>query len=86
MLGCTHFPILRDAIEGYLGPNVEVVDSAVAAASAVREELHARGLETTSAAGSLQFLATDAPERFAEIGRCFLGGSLAVADVERIDL
>ncbi|HTY49579.1 MAG TPA: glutamate racemase [Steroidobacteraceae bacterium] len=40
----------------------------------------------SAAAPSLQFLATDSPERFARVGGRFLGRSLAAADVELVDL
>ncbi len=86
VLGCTHFPILRDAVETFLGPNVTVVDSAGTTARAVKAELRKRGLETGSAQGDVQFLATDEPGRFAHVGAIFIGESVAVSDVERIDL
>ena len=37
LLGCTHFPLIRDVIADQLGPSVAVVDSAAAAAATLRE-------------------------------------------------
>ncbi|MFN8532384.1 MAG: glutamate racemase [Dehalococcoidia bacterium] len=44
VLGCTHYPLLRPAIEREMGPGVRVVDSGAAVASQVRRVLHERGL------------------------------------------
>ena len=86
VLGCTHFPILRGAVETFLGPDVTVVDSAGTTARAVQAELRIRGLTTGSAQGNVRFLATDEPRRFAEVGAIFIGETVQVDDVERIDL
>jgi glutamate racemase len=52
LLGCTHYPLLRPVIETVAGPDVAVVDSATATASALVELLATNGLETPEAFGS----------------------------------
>jgi glutamate racemase len=90
VLGCTHYPLLRDPIEAEvrdrIGPHVAVVDSAHATAQEVRSFLLARGLARarSSARASVQLLVTDVPGTFAETATRFLGD--AVQDVEQIDL
>ena len=86
VLGCTHFPVLRGAVEEFLGPNVTVVDSAVTTAQVVSSQLASLGLNTADFRGQVRFLATDEPVRFAQVGRFFIGQPLSAADVERIDL
>ena len=44
VLGCTHYPFLRSAIERVVGPGVEVIDPAPAVARQVRRVLARRGL------------------------------------------
>jgi glutamate racemase len=39
LLGCTHYPLLRDAIAGVAGDGIAIVDSAAATASALAELL-----------------------------------------------
>jgi len=39
ILGCTHYPLLRDAIQRVVGPDVMLVESAEAIASALADEL-----------------------------------------------
>jgi hypothetical protein len=39
-----------------------------------------------SRAGALRLMATDSPERFARVGARFLGASIAIRDIEAMDL
>jgi glutamate racemase len=90
VLGCTHYPLLRDLIEAevraLLGPHVAVVDSARATAQEVRSFLLARDLARAPSSGraTVQLLVTDVPGAFRETATRFLGD--AVNAVEQIDL
>ena len=87
ILGCTHFPLLRDSICLAAGDGVEVVDSAVTTAAVVHEILSAnQDLAIGPGAGELRLLATDGVKRFARVGGQFLGEPLSAEDVQLIDL
>jgi glutamate racemase len=86
VLGCTHFPALAHTIREVLGPKVRIVDSALTTATAVRDELLAAGIARTAGSQSLQFMATDGPERFARVGSRFLGRTIEARRIELIDL
>ncbi|HWR04669.1 MAG TPA: glutamate racemase [Humidesulfovibrio sp.] len=93
VLGCTHFPVLAQAIRKHLPEGVCLVDSAETTAESVAAELARRGLlkptGTTGdaqAEGSVHFFATDDPERFAKVGEIFLGQPLNAADITLVDL
>ena len=86
VLGCTHFPVLAAPIREVVGPNISIVDSALTTAAAVREQLLAAGIARTTGSPSLQFMATDGPERFARVGSHFLGRTIDVRRIELIDL
>lgn len=86
VLGCTHFPTLAPTIRDVVGPQVRIVDSAVTTAAAVCEQLRAAGLARATGAPSLEFIATDGPERFARIGSRFLGRAIEARRIEVIDL
>jgi glutamate racemase len=86
VLGCTHFPALTATIREEVGPAINLVDSALTTAAAVREQLAAAGLARGAGAQSLQFLATDGPERFARVGSRFLGRTIEAQRIELIDL
>ena len=86
VLGCTHFPMLADAIRAAVGPDVSVVDSAATTAKSVRETLDRQGLTRKAGEGTARFLATDSIERFARIGSRFLGRPIAPEEVALVDL
>ena len=89
VLGCTHFPVLTEAIRAVIGGGVALVDSAETTAGAVAEALLGAGLESetgASEAGTVRFFATDSPERFARVGTIFLGRAIEPASVELVDL
>ena len=85
VLGCTHYPLLRDAITRLLGDGVTLVDSAENCASAVRELLVRENLcapETNG--GSLQVALTDPPDNFLRVAREAL--QLDVGEVQLRDI
>jgi glutamate racemase len=65
VLGCTHFPVLKDTIARVAGPDVVLVDSAETTAAAVEKILGEQGLLNRDGAPASRFLATDAPGRWA---------------------
>jgi glutamate racemase len=74
VLGCTHYPILKPAITGVLGPKVAVIDSAEACAEDVARRLTAASLlRPAQAAGTLRLFATDLTRRFGRTASRFLG-------------
>ncbi|PYT01520.1 MAG: glutamate racemase [Acidobacteria bacterium] len=81
VLGCTHYPILRDVIQQTVGENVKLIDSGEATAEEVERLLTDRGLAnpneilgTRELCDDLDhFYVTDAAERFAKVAERFLG-------------
>ena len=87
ILGCTHFPLLRSAIEAVVPAGTTIVDSASTTAGFARHMLDEDGLlNDQSAAGRLRLLATDGATRFARVGGRFLDERLVAADIELVDL
>jgi glutamate racemase len=88
VLGCTHFPLLADAIRSVLPLPVQLVDSAQVTAAAVARRWPPPHTAPphTARHGSVRFLATDGAARFARVGGRFLGMPLAAGAVEIIDL
>ena len=82
VLGCTHYPILRDVIQQTVGENVTLIDSGEATAEEVAKLLDRKGFgqSRTAVAGTRglcddldHFYVTDAAERFARVAERFLG-------------
>ena len=87
VLGCTHFPVLKNTIARIAGANIALIDSAVTVADAVAQLLTERGLSRKEKNREPhRFLATDAPDRFARVGEIFLGAPIDPGTVEQIDL
>ena len=85
ILGCTHFPLLRDAIAEVAGPGVLVVDSASTTAEGVARVIGESDGRNDNG-GALRLMATDGATRFARVGGQFLGKPLTAADVQLVDL
>lgn len=84
-LGCTHYPILTDAIQKTIGDSVELIDSGVAASTVVREELIKNGLLTNSKTpGRYEFYISDIFSKFKETAELFLG--MPVDHINKVDL
>jgi glutamate racemase len=83
VLGCTHYPILREVIQQTVGESVNLIDSGEATAVEVKALLQEKGLaRLTMPTGALErhlcddldhFYVTDAAERFARVAERFLG-------------
>ncbi len=81
VLGCTHYPILRDVIQQTVGENVKLVDSGEATADEVAQLLKDKDLENPNVQiGKRElcddldhFYVTDAADRFARVAERFLG-------------
>ncbi|MCB1183770.1 glutamate racemase [bacterium] len=88
ILGCTHYPLLKAEIGTYMGPDVNLVDSAEALAEAAHGRLAELDLLRPDAvsgrAGELSFVLSDIPWKFQEIGARFLGKP--IADMQTVGL
>jgi glutamate racemase len=74
VLGCTHYPLLKQGIRRVMGLGVHIVDSARETAREAAAILGiATGGSTAPAEMRHQFYASDNPRRFAHLGRRFLG-------------
>jgi glutamate racemase len=81
VLGCTHYPILKDVIQQTVGADVKLIDSGEATADEVAALLKEKSLENPNAIEGERklcddldhFYVTDAADRFARVAERFLG-------------
>ena len=86
VLGCTHYPLLRPIISGYMGEQAALVDVGEQCARWVADQLSARGLRTDCVEkGSHRYFVSDSPAGFCKTASIFLGEDVA-ADVQQIDI
>ena len=94
VLGCTHYPILRDVISETVGKEVKLIDSGAATARDVEALLDRSELtheETLALYQERQlcddldhFYVTDAAERFAKVAERFLGSAPSILEAVEI--
>jgi glutamate racemase len=84
ILGCTHYPLLKETLRRTLGPEVVLVDSAEPTARALAHTLAVHGIES-SGPPRHQFCVTDASYKFMQIAGRFLGRELT-GSVSRVRL
>ena len=94
VLGCTHYPILRELISGVVGEAVPLIDSGAAAAREVQALLESSQLLSTQPDVDARerqlcddldhFYVTDAAERFAKVAERFLGTAPSVLEAVEV--
>jgi len=87
VLGCTHFPLLAQAIKNVVNGQTVIVDSAATTADTVHNELERMNLHRPDReCGTTTYLTTDDVARFARTGTRFLGTAIRESEVELVDL
>jgi glutamate racemase len=91
VLGCTHYPLLREVITRAVPPALKVIDSAEVTAQQAAEMMRnlgkthvsksKHGAPASVAGRSVRFYATDSVEKFRALGERFLG-----QPIERVEL
>jgi len=73
IMGCTHYPVLKQVIQDVVGDSITLVDSA----QSIAEELCAQyDYETKKEPAYYSFYVSDNPEKFSIIGKQILGEEL----------
>jgi glutamate racemase len=85
ILGCTHYPLIKNILQKVVDSDVRIVDTSVETAVDVENILKEKDmLNTGTGQTHHQFYVSDFPQKFEEIADRFLGQSLP--DVKRISL
>lgn len=83
ILGCTHYPIIREQITKYYEFRVEVIDSEMIVAAHLKNILETKGLLTHSRSTKDRFFVSDYSEFFGKIAGIFFKKDIIM---EKIDL
>jgi glutamate racemase len=93
VLGCTHYPILKNAIRASIGSGVKLIDSGEATAAEIESMLERLALANEKKSFDLErqlcddldhFYVTDAAERFSKVAERFLGSSPAILEAVEV--
>ena len=88
VLGCTHYPLLREVIRNFMGPEVRLVDSGAEVAHQVEGWLTREDrLSGLAGRGNCQWYVSDSQQGFRDLACCFLGRpvgeKVGKVDIER---
>lgn len=73
ILGCTHYPLIKEQVSNYYHKNVEVIDSSEMVANSLKAYLEYNLLVNTSGNSSDQFMVSDFTKSFEELTKLFFG-------------
>lgn len=79
ILGCTHYPLLKEVIQRSLGKNVKLIDSGIETAKEAGLVLKKMGLLNTAKQSRSHsiFYVSDLPHKFKKVSQRFLGKELS---------
>ena len=72
ILGCTHYPIIKNSIEKYVGKGTRVIDSSIAVSRLLKKTLNSGDMFSTNKSSYKYFL-TDVTDAFLKTAEAFLG-------------
>ncbi|MDD2524198.1 MAG: glutamate racemase [Endomicrobiia bacterium] len=84
ILGCTHYPLLKNTIQKVVGKNINIIDSATAVAYEVNNLLKEKNLTNNKGKGSYSFYVSDSPEKFQKLGSKFF--SKKIINVKKVEI
>ncbi|MBI1911354.1 MAG: glutamate racemase [Deltaproteobacteria bacterium] len=85
VLGCTHYPLLKETIASVMGSAVTLIDSAASTAAEVKRILSESNMfNAKTGQAKHRFFVTDSPERFLTVGRRFFGDNLSEAELAQL--
>ncbi|MGN1138741.1 MAG: glutamate racemase [Ruminococcus sp.] len=86
ILGCTHYPIIKEAISSVMGENIALIDSGRETAIYAKKILKENNLLNDSKEkGNASFYVSDTPDGFENIAGVFLGKNIK-HEVEQINI
>ena len=85
ILGCTHYPIIKDTIADYMGDTVKIISSSEEAAKFAYNMLTAKDMLTSrEEKGTNTYYTSDSAELFEENAKAFLGNERINGDVHKV--
>lgn len=85
VLGCTHYPLLKEPIQKALGDSVKIIDSATFTAIELKQYLEKNNLlKEDKAPAARKYFVSDVPEKFVPVAERFLGHR--IENIIRVDI
>jgi glutamate racemase len=81
ILGCTHYPLIKDKIIRFYQNNMSVIDGSDIIALSVKKLLEAHHLSNQQGTGSKHFYVSDFTDSFAANAKMFFGEDICLEDI-----
>lgn len=78
VLACTHYPVIKNKIEKFLGNKIEIIDSSETVANAVKQVLAENNLLNQEGESSKVFYVSDYTESFAKSTKIFFDDKITL--------
>jgi glutamate racemase len=85
IMGCTHYPVLEDAIAKVLGDGVTLINAGTTTAKAVADYLKREKMENQNG-GTHKFFVSDKPGFFQKQASVLLGEDIETKGIEKVDI
>jgi len=84
ILGCTHYPLLKNALNKAVPKNINLISQGEYVAESLKDYLHRHPEmdKKCSKGGTIQYYTTESEERFKEIGKNFLHNDIIVNHIK----
>ena len=84
ILGCTHYPLLKNALNNAVPKNINLISQGEYVAESLKDYLHRHPEmdKKCSKGGTIQYYTTESEERFKEIGKNFLHNDIIVNHIK----
>ncbi|HKL39468.1 MAG TPA: glutamate racemase [Cryomorphaceae bacterium] len=76
ILGCTHFPLIKQEVESFYSGKTEVIDSSTIVAQSLQAELQKRGYLSTKLKDNHRFIVSEKTHSFEQSTKLFFGEKL----------
>jgi glutamate racemase len=86
ILGCTHYPLLREQIVRILGKRVRLINPAEALAKKVQETLPQSTHAETAGKGSMVLFSSDDPARFKQLAQLILAENIPAVHLKKLNV
>jgi glutamate racemase len=84
VMGCTHYPLLKNVVADILGEGVTLINPAEETALELKKILEEKNLNSNQIKSCYNFYVSDNPEKFSRIGSNFLNEK--IYNIQKIDI
>lgn len=87
ILGCTHYPILSEAIRLFMGDGVTLINAGISTAGEISEYIENNGMANENKnTGKRDFYVSDKPDSFRAVASILLGKEINLDNLQQVEI